>query len=226
LVAELSAPRFLAGGDQTRVALDLTNLSGQAQTLEVQLAASGQLSLGDGSDAYRQSVALDNGQRTTLRVPVRALGGFGTGKLAVSVNGLELPNEQLPPFSREWQIGVRSAWPARVAQFRSVLKGNGWSLPTGTLAQFEPAGLEALLSVSSRPPLNLAEQIRALKAYPYGCLERSTPTPPRSSAWASKASRRSSAASPSTWASSACSACSATMAVSASGARTATRNTG
>jgi uncharacterized protein YfaS (alpha-2-macroglobulin family) len=174
LVAELSAPRFLAGGDQTRVALDLTNLSGQAQTLEVQLAASGQLSLGDGSDAYRQSVALDNGQRTTLRVPVRALGGFGTGKLAVSVNGLELPNEQLPPFSREWQIGVRSAWPARVAQFRSVLKGNGWSLPTGTLAQFEPAGLEALLSVSSRPPLNLAEQIRALKAYPYGCLEQTT----------------------------------------------------
>ena len=39
---------------------------------------------------------------------------------------------------------------------------------------FEPAGREALLSLSSRPPLNLGEQIRALKAYPYGCSEQTT----------------------------------------------------
>ena len=29
LIAELSAPRFLAGGDETTLALDLSNLSGQ-----------------------------------------------------------------------------------------------------------------------------------------------------------------------------------------------------
>ena len=31
-----------------------------------------------------------------------------------------------------------------------------------------------MLALSSRPPLNLGEQIRALKAYPYGCLEQTT----------------------------------------------------
>ena len=36
------------------------------------------------------------------------------------------------------------------------------------------AGREALLSLSSRPPLNLGEQIRALKAYPYGCSVQNT----------------------------------------------------
>ena len=45
---------------------------------------------------------------------------------------------------------------------------------TYALSAFETAGLEARLAISSRPPLNLGEQIRALKAYPYGCLEQTT----------------------------------------------------
>jgi len=173
LVAELSAPRFLAGGDETSVALDLTNLSGAAQKLEVQVEAEGQLSLADPA-GHSAPLALDQAQRHTLRIPVRAAGGYGTGVLRVKVNGLSLPGENLPAFTREWRIGVRSAWPAQQKHLRSVLQGDSWQLPAGTLAAFEPAGREALLSVSSRPPLNLAEQIQALKAYPYGCLEQTT----------------------------------------------------
>ncbi|MEG0243434.1 MAG: alpha-2-macroglobulin, partial [Pseudomonas sp.] len=169
LIAELSAPRFLAGGDQTRLALDLSNLSGKAQKLDVQLTAEGQLTLlGEPS----QSVQLTQGQRTTLQIPVRALGGFGQGKIKVTVNGLDLPGENLPAFTREWTLGVRPAYPALLKQYRAVLKDEAWSLPDSELALFEPAGREALLSLSSRPPLNLGEQIRALKAYPYGCLEQ------------------------------------------------------
>lgn len=171
LIAELSAPRFLAGGDQTTLALDLSNLSGKAQTLTVQLGAEGQLALLNGAE---QSVQLTQGQRTTLRIPVQALGGFGQGKVKVLVNGLDLPGESLPAFSREWTLGVRPAYPALLKHYRAVLKDQPWSLPEGELAQFEPAGREALLSLSSRPPLNLGEQIRALKAYPYGCSEQTT----------------------------------------------------
>lgn len=173
LVAELSAPRFLAGGDETSVALDLTNLSGAAQKLEVQIEAEGQLSLADPA-GHSAPLALDQAQRHTLRIPVRAAGGYGTGVLRVKVSGLSLPGANLPAFSREWRIGVRSAWPAQQKHLRSVLQGDSWRLPAGTLAAFEPAGREALLSVSSRPPLNLAEQIQALRAYPYGCLEQTT----------------------------------------------------
>ncbi|MCU1751458.1 alpha-2-macroglobulin family protein [Pseudomonas sp. 6D_7.1_Bac1] len=169
LIAELSAPRFLAGGDQTTLALDLSNLSGKAQKLDVQLSAEGQLALVDESS---QSVQLNQGQRTTLRIAVRALGGFGQGKVKVLVNGLDLPGENLPPFTREWTLGVRPAYPALLKHYRAVLKDQPWSLPEGELSLFEPAGREALLSLSSRPPLNLGEQIRALKAYPYGCLEQ------------------------------------------------------
>ena len=171
LIAELSAPRFLAGGDQTSLALDLSNLSGKAQTLQVQLSTEGQLAL---VDTAAQSVALTPGQRTTLRIPLRALGGLGQGKVKVLVNGLDLPGENLPPFTREWTLGVRPAYPALLKHYRAVLKEQPWSLPDSELALFEPAGREALLSLSSRPPLNLGEQIRALKAYPYGCSEQTT----------------------------------------------------
>lgn len=173
LIAELSAPRFLAGGDETTLALDLSNLSGQAQQLKVQLSAEGQLSLTQPAAA---SAALDlaDGARSILRIPVRALGGYGQGRVKVSVQGLALPGEELPPFSREWTLGVRPAYPAQLQHFRAVLKEQAWSLPAGVLEAFEPAGLEARLAISSRPPLNLGEHIRALKAYPYGCLEQTT----------------------------------------------------
>lgn len=172
LVAELSAPRFLAGGDETSLALDLTNLSGATQQLDVQVEAEGQLSLVETPAGYTAPLQLEQAQRTTLRIPVRAAGGYGAGIVRVRVNGLSLPGENLPAFAREWRIGVRSAWPAQQRHLRSVLQGDSWQLPAGTLAAFEPAGREALLSVSSRPPLNLAEQIQALRAYPYGCLEQ------------------------------------------------------
>ena len=171
LVAELAAPRFLAGGDETRLALDLSNLTDKPQTLHVNLNTEGQLSLlGDAT----QNLTLSPGQRSTLQVPVKALGGYGTGVVKVTVNGLDLPGETLAPFTREWTLGVRPAYPALLKHYRAVLNDQPWSLPEGELQAFEPAGREALLSLSSRPPLNLGEQIRALKAYPYGCSEQTT----------------------------------------------------
>ena len=169
LIAELSAPRFLAGGDRTTLALDLSNLSGQAQKLTVRVSTEGQLSL---LGAAEQSLDLTQGKRVTLLVPVQANGGLGQGKVKVEVLGLQLPGEQAAAFTRDWTLGVRPAYPAMLKHYRVALKDQPWSLPEGDLAAFEPQGLEATLALSSRPPLNLAEQIRALQAYPYGCLEQ------------------------------------------------------
>ena len=169
LIAELSAPRFLAGGDRTELALDLSNLSGKAQQLDVQVISEGQLSL---LAASQQSVGLTEGQRTTLKIPVQAQGGLGQGKVRVQVSGLQLPGETPGVFEREWILGVRPAYPAVLTHYRVALKDQPWSLPPADLDTYEPAGLQASLALSSRPPLNLAEQIRALEAYPYGCLEQ------------------------------------------------------
>lgn len=171
VVAELAAPRFLAGGDRTALALDLSNLSGAAQTLQVSLAGSGQIAL---EGAASHSLSLADGERRTLSIPLRALGGLGEGQLRLRVEGLQLPGETLPVLEREWRLGVRPAWPAQLVHYREVLKEQPWQLPADALLGFDPVGLQASLSLSSRPPLNLGEQIRALKAYPYGCLEQTT----------------------------------------------------
>jgi uncharacterized protein YfaS (alpha-2-macroglobulin family) len=171
LIAELSAPRFLAGGDRTTLALDLSNLSGKAQNLTVRLSTEGQLNL---LGAAEQTLSLTEGKRVTLLVPVQASGGLGQGKVKVEVQGLQLPGESATAFSRDWTLGIRPAYPAMLQHYRVALKDQPWTLPEADLALFEPSGLEASLALSSRPPLNLAEQIRALEAYPYGCLEQTT----------------------------------------------------
>ncbi len=48
VIAELNTPRFLASGDTTRLALDLSNLTDKPQTLQVHLTASGLVTLTDG----------------------------------------------------------------------------------------------------------------------------------------------------------------------------------
>lgn len=172
LIAELSMPRFLAGGDRSELALDLSNLSGQAQQLEVELSADGLLQLLGNT---RQRVELAAGQRLTLPLQVQAGGGFGSGTLAVRVDNLQLPGEPAAPFSRQWTLGVRPAYAAVTRQHLAVLKAaQPFELSPAQLEAFEPAGLQAVLQLSSRPPLNLGEQIRALQAYPYGCLEQTT----------------------------------------------------
>ncbi|MGR3897560.1 alpha-2-macroglobulin family protein [Pseudomonas sp. SD17-1] len=171
LIAELSAPRFLAGGDRTELALDLSNLSGKAQKFTVKVTTEGQLNLLTPSE---QPLSLRDGQRVTSLLGVQAVGGLGQGKVKVQVSGLVLPGEPNTAFTREWTLGIRPAYPAQLRHYRAALKDQPWTLPAEDLAAFEPQGLEAMLSLSSRPPLNIAEQIRALEAYPYGCLEQTT----------------------------------------------------
>ena len=173
LVAELSAPRFLAGGDESQVALDLHNLTEQAQRLSVQLRSSGLISVAQ--ESRRFEVKLAAKQRKIVHVPVTALLGYGQGQLHLQVEGMQLPDEELAALKRQWTLGVRPAYPAQSRSHQAAISADqSWQLPPEALAGYQTQGLEAILSVSSRPPLNIAEHLRALDAYPYGCSEQTT----------------------------------------------------
>ena len=173
LVAELSAPRFLAGGDQSQMTLDLHNLTEHDQSVVVQLRSSGLLDIA--ATSKRIAVELAAQQRTIIEIPVTALEGFGQGELHLQVEGMQLPDEDLAMLRRHWTIGVRPAYPAENRSLQGVFRqGQPWQLPVDALSGYQASGLEALLSVSSRPPLNIAEHLRALDAYPYGCSEQTT----------------------------------------------------
>ncbi|MGV3345018.1 alpha-2-macroglobulin [Enterobacteriaceae bacterium LUAb1] len=170
LVAELATPRFLASGDSARLALDITNLTEQPQTLNVDINAGGLIQL-DG--AALQSITLAKGEKTTLTVPVKAKKGFGDGEVNVVISGLNLPGENITQSRQQWKIGVRPAYPAQTLSFDAIINASTpWQVMGTAFQGLDTAGLSGKLTLSNHPPLNIASYIQALYTYPYGCLEQ------------------------------------------------------
>ncbi len=85
IVVEMSTPRFLAGGDETVLALDLTNMTKQKQKLIVHLKTEGYIVV---TSARDQSAILAPNERKTLKIPVKARIGMGDGIIKVDVSEL------------------------------------------------------------------------------------------------------------------------------------------
>ncbi|RPE02287.1 alpha-2-macroglobulin family protein [Candidatus Pantoea deserta] len=170
LISELATPRFMASGDRALLALDLTNLTDQPQSLKVSVQAQGPIALS--GDASHQ-VNLAKGARATLRIPVKAQGGFGEGAVQVRVAGLAVAGEALPDSQRSWKIGVRPAYPAQTLSVDGeIAAGQNWQVAASAFSGLQPETLSGQLSLSNQPPLNIARYISELYAYPYGCLEQ------------------------------------------------------
>lgn len=170
LITQLATPRFLAGGDSSRLALDITNLTEQPQTLQVDLQASGLVTLEDPSP---RQLRLRPGQRTTLYVPVNAAMGYGEGSIDAIISGVEIPGETVTPAKGHWSLGVRPAWPAETRSFNAVIRPDlPWQIPAEMFSGLVPATVQSQLALSGRPPLNIARYISELYAWPYGCLEQ------------------------------------------------------
>ncbi len=168
LVTQLSMPRFVAWGDQSTLALDLSNLSGESQTLKVSLSTDGPLLL----DENTQNLSLTLGDKTkeTLQFPFSVGYSGTTSNIELSVTGLDEY-----PINRSWKLNARSPYPAITQQIRSVLKENeSLTLEAKALVNYIPETLQASLSVSNVIDLELRNQMDHLLRYPYGCLEQST----------------------------------------------------
>ncbi|MEW7311899.1 alpha-2-macroglobulin [Buttiauxella gaviniae] len=172
LVTELAAPRFMASGDTSRLAMDLTNLTDTPQNLTLNLNTSGLITLGSPDS---QTLQLAPGARKTVFISVSALEGFGDGQLNAQISGVNLPGEIFTPLQKQWKLGVRPPFPAQNINSGAVLAaGEVWDIPPQHISGLAPSTLEGQMLLSGRPPLNLARYIRELKAYPYGCLEQTT----------------------------------------------------
>ncbi len=83
VIAEISAPRFLAPGDKSNLSLTLQNLDGAAGRYDVAFASSGDVQLAEGASA---GVELAQGGTTHLRVAL--LGQrVGGGEITLSLKG-------------------------------------------------------------------------------------------------------------------------------------------
>jgi uncharacterized protein YfaS (alpha-2-macroglobulin family) len=168
LVVELNHPRFLASGDKSTLALDINNLSGLEQKLKVSVTAMGYL---DGSK--EEQFTISDKQKKVIYIPISAKGGFGSGTVSVKVSGVK----GMKNIERKWTIGVRAAYPASVFKLFKELKKNDVIKPSDFeegYKNLEERAVESLITISSIPPINFAQAIKELFAYPYGCIEQTT----------------------------------------------------
>lgn len=176
LVTALVKPRFLAIGDQAELALQLHNLSGQEQTVDLDMRLGKGLALMERQSSLTLSVNLADNERTLVKVPVQATEEFGRAAIDLSVSGLKgLEEGADSAFSRRWYLSSRPAWSSSESRWQQVLsQGDSFSLPMDALSPLMLSRAELSLNVSSKPPLAISRHIQALRSYPYGCLEQTT----------------------------------------------------
>ncbi|MBN8726163.1 MAG: alpha-2-macroglobulin family protein [Xanthomonadales bacterium] len=163
LVAEISTPRVLAPGDRAELTLDLQNFSGAEGAFTVSVSADKPLAVESGT----RSLRLADQAKTTLNFPLRALEGYGVGRIRVEASGEGIA------LDRRFEMVVRAGWPGVVRSTPATLERLepvtlGSSLMDGLLAD----SVSARLTVSSLPPLPFAAALRGLLDYPYGCVEQ------------------------------------------------------
>ena len=167
VVASMSAPRFLAGGDKTFLTVDLNNTTTTTQVVNLKLNASPLLDFAP----LAKDVILEKGKHETLRLPLAARQTFGAAQIDLELNGKGFTAH------RQLALRIRPAYPARhTALNKELHNGESLNLDASAIKGFLPDGLLANLTISTTPSLPLRSVLHDLLQYPYGCLEQTTST--------------------------------------------------
>ena len=165
VVIQVSMPKFMASGDSSVVALDLTNVTEQTISSELSLSVWGKLV----SQNSQQMLTLKPNQKQTLHLKLNALQDVGVGNIKAA---MVINNEVI---SREWLLPIRATQASEFHSAKALLMpGESLSLPAQALAPFIEASKQLQLSVGLSPNLDAQAHWQYLTQYPYGCLEQTT----------------------------------------------------
>ncbi len=168
IVAEIAMPRFIGPGDNSTLALDVTNMMPDEQSIHIQLGADKLLRVTDG----KRNVKLAPRQRTILRFNVEATEPFGLSHLTLDVktNGVK-PVVIHRDFALQIQPPVPREQDARRIR---VEPGASQRLDASMVERFYRGSATLSATIANRPPLNVRSIVKGLLDYPYGCLEQTT----------------------------------------------------
>ena len=165
VVSQVTLPRFLAPGDEARITVSVHNVDGPVGKYNVTFEAAGAVGM-DGGDKPFQ-MAKDAKRDLTWSLTGD---GVGVGALALTIEGPDGFK-----LERDWEIAVRPAQAVTTRQITSRIQAGQKSTLTGSVMDdFVPGSGEALITLSSRPDMGLADLLKSLSRYPYGCAEQTT----------------------------------------------------
>jgi len=163
IVISTALPRFLSPGDTVTVPVTLSNTTSRATNVSANCKVSGPLKIIGGNN---QSVSVNAKSEGRVTFRVVADPAIAVGKITIVVNGLG------EKFTDETEISVRP--PSTLQKMTgsgSIAGGSTQSVNIGT-SDFIPGSVNYQLVISRSPALELADQLRWLVEYPYGCTEQ------------------------------------------------------
>ena len=173
VVMAVSQPLFLAPGDTSRIAVDVTHVEGPTGPASLALSGGGDVvaldEAGTGASSEKR-FDLAEGQRQRFLVPIsaKAIGEAGFDL------ALTLPGGQV--LDKHVTLSVRSNAPQTVDKSEVTVAANGGrlDLDPDLFADFVPGTASATVSVTGAAHFDVAGVVRALDRYPYGCTEQIT----------------------------------------------------
>ncbi|MEM5530082.1 alpha-2-macroglobulin [Gammaproteobacteria bacterium AS21] len=189
IVAQLTKARFLRAGDKSQLALDLNNLSGAPQQVELAMTLASGLSFdeqkGDAKNSAQQrkmTIDLAKGQRKTMHLPITAGGDYQSVAIDLALSNIKIDSakeggsaSETITIARHWQLTIKPAWAITNKQWQAVLPAKEqFKLDKKALSTLLTQNMSGQLNVASHPPLDIANHLTQLEAYPYGCLEQTT----------------------------------------------------
>lgn len=163
LVISSALPRFLSPGDTVQVPVTISNTTARAATGQATITAGGPVKV-VGTAAQNISIPANSEARTVFNVVADP--SINTAKIMVGVKAL---GEQ---FSDETEIAVRPpASLQKITGSGSIAGGSNQriNIPGN---DFIPGSFDYELVVSRSPVAEIADQLRWLVQYPYGCTEQ------------------------------------------------------
>ncbi|MEM6380729.1 MAG: hypothetical protein AAF705_21280, partial [Bacteroidota bacterium] len=158
-------PRVLSPGDELKLPVNVFVTNDKVKRVKVSLKeASGLIDIGR-NPSNNLTFNGEGDQLTTFDIKVKDGVGVARFEIAASGNG--------ETASQTIEIQVRNPNPYQNEVFAGIVEpGKNWNQ---TFAAVGMEGTnEAILEISSIPPINLGRRLKYLLRYPYGCVEQTT----------------------------------------------------
>ncbi len=166
VVSQVTLPRFLAPGDESAVTVTVHNVDGPAGAYNIVFDADGPVEMREGG-GVATSLLSDARKDLAFTLHGREAGVGAITLVIEGPGGLRL--------ERDWEIAVRPAQTVVTRRMTSRLQpGQSHELTADILHEFVPGTGEALVTLGNRPDMGLADLLKSLDRYPYGCAEQTT----------------------------------------------------
>ena len=163
IVISTALPRFLSPGDTVTVPVTLSNTTSGSTNVSATIKLAGPLKLISNNN---QSVSLNANSEGRATFQVVAQPAIAVGKVSVQVNGMG------EKFLDETEISIRPpSTLQKITGSGSISGGNTQQVNINT-SDFIPGSIAYQLVISRSPVLELADHLRWLVQYPYGCTEQ------------------------------------------------------